>query len=30
MPNFIMDHRVSQRHPLASLAGRCGPVMTGS
>jgi len=24
-----MDYRVSQRHPLALLAGRCGPVMTG-
>src|SRR5579885_3779249 len=24
----LMDHRVSQRHPLALLAGRCGPVMT--
>jgi hypothetical protein len=23
-----MDHRNSQRHPLAMLAGRCGPVMT--
>jgi hypothetical protein len=24
-----MDYRASQRQPLAALAGRCGPVMTG-
>jgi len=30
MPSSIMDHRVSQRRPLAPLAGRCGPVMTGN
>jgi len=24
----FMDHRASHRHPLALLAGRCGPVMT--
>ena len=28
-PKVIMDYRVAQRHPLALLAGRCGPVMTG-
>jgi hypothetical protein len=28
MPKVVMDYRDSQRHPLASLAGRCGPVMT--
>lgn len=26
--SFIMDRRVSQRQPLALLAGRCGPVTT--
>src|SRR5581483_3178610 len=26
--SFIMDRRVSQRQPLALLAGRCGPAMT--
>jgi len=30
MPRFIIDHRVSQRQPFASLTGRCGPVMTGN
>jgi len=28
VPKRIMDHRVSQRRPLTTLAGRCGPVMT--